>query len=399
MQVNLEPAAQSRQMRRYILPMELPLACFAACTVGLESIVARELSALAAGRALEVLGAEPGGVEFQADLAALYDANLRLRAASRILVRVGSFHASAFHELERRARRLPWEAFLSPGAAVSTAVTSKKSRLYHQDGVAERLLAAAGERVTGLRAAKQPADEDSRLLVVRVFRDQVTVSADSSGELLHRRGYRLATAKAPLRETLAAAMLLASGWDGSGPLVDPMCGSGTLPIEAALLARRIPPGLHRRFGFQTWPGYDPPLWERRRAAAMDDVLSRAPAPIVGSDRDEGAVGAARENAERAGVGGDIVFRRATISAFEPPAPSGLLITNPPYGRRIGERARLRNLFAQLGNVVRRRAPGWSVAFLSAHAELARQTGLPLESVLETLNGGIRVRLLQGAVAA
>ncbi|MBA2458045.1 MAG: hypothetical protein H0V43_03700 [Gemmatimonadales bacterium] len=384
--------------------MPAALTCFATCAVGLEPLLAGELHALAAGRSLEPGTEEPGGIEFRADTSGLYAANLHLRTASRIVVRVGSFHASAFHELERRARRLPWETFIPPGAALAFRVSARKSRLYHQGAIAERLLAAAAERVPGLRAAPEVTEEDAagvevQRIIVRLFRDECTLSADSSGQLLHRRGYRLATAKAPLRETLAAAMLLGAGYDGSAPLLDPMCGSGTIPIEAALLARRIPPGRGRRFAFESWPGFEAERWRGLLAEADERILSTTSAPILGSDRDDGAVTAARANAERAGVASDLALRRAAISAIEPPTPAGWLITNPPYGVRVGERVRLRNLFAQLGNVARRRCPGWRIAFLSAHAELERQTGLPLEPRFATLNGGIRVRLVQGTIPA
>jgi putative N6-adenine-specific DNA methylase len=372
-----------------------PLSCFASCAIGLESVLARELVELAPQRTIQVGTVEPGGVQFTADLAGVYASNLHLRTASRIVVRLGGFRASTFHELERRARRLPWGTFVRPGARLEIRVTSRKSRLYHQDAVAQRLETFVRE-ATGAPGVSEPAPT-GQAIAVRLYRDQCTVSVDSSGELLHRRGYRQATAKAPLRETLGAAMLLASGWDGSGPLLDPMCGSGTIPIEAALLARRIPPGLRRRFAFQDWPGFDIALWEQLTREGAERVLPSAGVPILGSDRDEGAVAGARANADRAGVGGDIEFRRAAISAVEPPKRRGWLVTNPPYGVRVGERRRLRDLYAQLGNVARRRCGGWRLALFSAHAELERQIALPLEPRFETLNGGIRVRLVQGLV--
>ena len=167
---------------------------------------------------------------------------------------------------------------------------------------------------------------------MRLFRDECTVSADASGELLHRRGYRLATAKAPLRETLAAAMLVGTGWDGSAPLIDPMCGSGTIPIEAALLARRMPPGMTRRFAFMRWPGHDRAAWERLVEQARERALPRAPAPILGSDRDAGAVAASVANAERAGVAGDVEWRRAAISAIDAAAGAGLGCDQPALWR-------------------------------------------------------------------
>jgi len=366
--------------------------CFAAASPGLEQLVAAELRRLGKVHSVAVGDTEPGGVSFRAGRTGLYAANLHLRIASRVLVRIGAFHASEFHELERHAARLPWREFVASGQPIAFRVTSRKSRLYHQDAIAQRLLAAAG----GMAA---PEGDAAQEFVVRLFRDECTVSADASGELLHRRGYRRATAKAPLRETLAAAMLAGSGWDGSAPLVDPMCGSGTIPIEAARLARRIPPGIARRFAFMDWPGFDESGWERLVQQARERVLPRAPAPVLGSDRDAGAVAASIANAERAGVAGDIEWRRASISAMAPPPGPGWIVTNPPYGVRVGERRRLRDLYAQLGNVARRCCPGWEVAFLAAHPELERQTGLEPEVRFTTENGGIRVRLVQGRVPA
>jgi putative N6-adenine-specific DNA methylase len=377
------------------VPADRKLACFAVAAPGLEPLVIEELRALAALHPLQMDEPEPGGVGFRTDRRGLYAANLHLRIASRVLVRIGVFHASAFHELERHAARLPWDAFVAPGRGVEFRVTSRKSKLYHQDAVAERLLRAVAARVPDTPAGGESPQE----FVVRLFRDECTVSADASGELLHRRGYRLATTKAPLRETLAAAMLMAADWNGTAPLIDPMCGSGTIPIEAALLARRIPPGLGRGFAFEQWPGFDGDAWETVRAEARERILPRAPALILGSDRDAGAVAAATANAERAGVASDIQWRRAAISAIEPPPTAGWIVTNPPYGVRVGERQRLRDLYAQLGNVLRRLCPGWQVALLSTHAELERQTGLALEPALTTENGGIRVRLMRGTVAS
>jgi putative N6-adenine-specific DNA methylase len=368
------------------------LECFAAAAPGLEPLVAAELRGLGELQPVAVGEIEPGGVSFRAGRAGLYAANLHLRITSRVLVRIGTFHASAFHELERHAVRLPWREFVASGGPVAFRVTSRKSRLYHQDAIAQRLLAAAGGATTSDGDAAQE-------FIVRLFRDECTVSADASGELLHRRGYRLATAKAPLRETLAAAMLVGAGWDGSAPLVDPMCGSGTIPIEAALLARRVPPGLARRFAFMRWPGFDESAWEQLVRQARERMLPRAPVPILGSDRDAGAVAASAANAERAGVAGDIEWRRAAISAMAPPPGRGWIITNPPYGVRVGERRELRDLYAQLGNVARRCCPGWEVAFLAVHPELERQTGLEPAVRFTTENGGVRVRLVQGSVPA
>jgi putative N6-adenine-specific DNA methylase len=211
------------------------------------------------------------------------------------------------------------------------------------------------------------------------------------------RGYRLATAKAPLRETLAAAVVLGSGWDRMSPLVDPMCGAGTIPIEAALLARAMAPGRGRHFAFEQWPDHDARLWGEIRAQAEEQVLLRSAGPIQGSDRDAGAITASESNAARAGVAGDVVFHQAAMSALEPPAGTGWVVTNPPYGVRVGEADKLRDLFARFGQVLRARCAGWQVAMLSGNRALEAQLGLALEDRFRTSNGGIPVRLVTGGV--
>jgi putative N6-adenine-specific DNA methylase len=290
---------------------------------------------------------------------------------------------------------LPWDEFVGDGQGVEFRVTSRKSRLYHQDAVAERLQAAVVMRASG--AAPDDRGPAPQEFVVRLFRDQCTVSADASGELLHRRGYRLETAKAPLRETLAAAMLAGAGWRATAPLLDPLCGSGTIPIEAAMVARRIPPGIARNFAFERWPGFDRRVWSTVLESARERILPLSPVRLLGSDRDPGAVHAAAANAERAGVGDDIEWRRAAISAIEPPPAPGWVVTNPPYGVRVGDRARLRDLYAQLGNVLRAKCPGWEVAMLTAHPALEGQVRLGLEPRFSTENGGLRVRLMRARV--
>jgi putative N6-adenine-specific DNA methylase len=242
------------------------------------------------------------------------------------------------------------------------------------------------------------AEGDAQLFVVRLLRDHVTVSADASGELLHRRGWRQATAKAPLRETLAAALLAASEWDGIAPLVDPFCGSGTIPIEAALLARRMAPGAGRSFAAERWPGVSGAVGGKLRDQLAAASLGRAPGAIVGADRDAGAIAAALSNAERAGVQQDVTFEERSISALElPEGGPGWVVSNPPYGVRVGDTDRVRDLWARFGMVLRERASGWRVALLSPDASLERQLRIPLHVVAQTANGGIPVRLVTGRV--
>ena len=370
---------------------------FAITAPGLEMLTARELNALGAG---EVQAIE-GGVSFRASPHLLYSANLRLRTASRVVVRASEFEATAFHELERRAKKVRWDELIAPNLPVALRVTCRKSKLYHSDAVAERVAGVIGAAVKGARVVGDAGDEsegDEQLILVRLLHDRCTISVDSSGALLHRRGYRQAVAKAPMRETLAAAMLLGSGWDGSVPLVDPMCGSGTIAIEGALIARRIAPGLERRFTFERWPGFDATIWKEVVAGARSEVLPKSPVVIQASDRDAGAIEAARSNAARVAVAGDIELAVQPISAISPPETPGLVATNPPYGVRVGEADRVRNLYAQFGKVMSAKCAGWSVSMLSADPKLEKQTGIGFEELLQTSNGGIRVRVVSGKIA-
>lgn len=375
-------------------------------SLDLFAITAPGIEALTAGE-LRALGAAPvvvthGGVMWKGGVRELYLANLWLRTASRVLVRVAKFHAASFHELERRAKRVPWADFVAQGQTVRFRVTCHKSALYHSDAVAERLArsvgAATGAAPDGgdgrVGDDDDELDSGAQLFVVRIDHDTVNISADSSGALLHRRGYRQAIAKAPLRETLAAAMLLASGWDPKTPLLDPMCGSGTIPIEAASFARCIAPGIGRQFAFAQWPGFRPEIWGDLQSKALDGELPAAQSRIIASDRDAGAVQATVENAVRARVANDIQIRQLPLSAARPVGEiHGWIMTNPPYGIRVG--TDVRDLYARLGTIVRNEFSRWHLGMLSASPAMERQLRIPLEPLFETRNGGIKIRFLVG----
>ena len=378
--------------------MTAPDRLFAVTAPGLEDVAARELA---------TLGAEPrivaGGVEWDGGLESAMRANLHLRTASRVVVRVAEFRARTFFELERHGAKVPWSRYLAKGQRVALRVSSAKSKLYHEGAIEERLLTAivGAGGTTGDPQTAEDEGAGAQLFIVRFLHDRCTISADSSGALLHRRGYREEVAKAPLRETLAAAMLLGSGWTAEEPLLDPMCGAGTIPIEAALMARRIAPGLAaadrkpRRFRFEEWPEFRRDESIRVVARAEEEILRRSPVPIFGSDRDEGAVSAARGNATRAGVLEDLSLSAAPLTAAPAPEGEGLLISNPPYGLRVGETPALRNLYAAIGRLARERLAGWRVALLTADRSLEAQLRLELREVLRTQNGGIPVRLVMG----
>ncbi len=331
---------------------------------------------------------EPGGVSLESDDPSLVARlNLRLSTASRVLVTLGRFTASALPELERKAGGLPWDRFLDEGRRPAFRVTCRKSRLYHTGAVAERLTRAAGRD-----PAMDPSAPDTTPFIVRIVRDRVVVRADSSGVHLHRRGYRLASTRAPLRETLAAGVLRLAGWDPDRPLVDPLCGSGTFVIEAGLRACRRAPGENRTFAFQAWPGADPDRVRALRAEALAGVRP-APAPLRGSDRDAGAVESATANGARAGVAGSVHFERRAISEVTPPDGAlgpGLLVANPPWGRRVGQARALRDLHARLGQVARREFSGWTLALVSPSDTLVRQADRRAECIATIPSGGVSV---------
>jgi putative N6-adenine-specific DNA methylase len=363
------------------------LAMFAVAAPGVEAVLAREVSSLPGVRAVKPLA---GGVEFGGDVEVMMRANLWLRTATRVLVRVGSFEAREFSKMRHRAAALPWERFVDPARAVALSASQSGSRLYHTGAITENLQAALTDRLGGDVAI----GSDGQKVLVRGVADQWTLSVDSSGELLHRRGWRQETALAPLRETLAAALLLLSGWDPATALADPMCGAGTLPLEACAIAMRIAPGLDRRFAFEAWPGFDAALWARVRQEAKAAQLPAPPAPIVGSDRSPAAVSAAQHNAERAGLAAHVKLVQAELDDLAPPPGPGTVIMNPPYGRRLGDPRALRSLYGTIGRALRAHFAGWHAALLVADMRLLEAVGVRVVADHPLINGGLRVHLVE-----
>ncbi|NOY12378.1 MAG: class I SAM-dependent RNA methyltransferase [Deltaproteobacteria bacterium] len=359
---------------------------FAMTTPGFEAICAAELVALG------IAEPEPlcGGVEFSGDLRELYLANLWLRSASRVLVRVGEVTARDFPTLFKRLLRLPWGRFVKPGSSCKIRVTCHRSRLSHSGRVAETCLAAIAKALGDVA-------EDSAAPVsvfLRLEADRCQVSIDSSGELLHRRGYRMANVAAPLRENLAAGCLLALGYDGSRPLIDAMTGSGTFAIEAALMALNRAPGAGRQFAFMAWPKYRPGLWQQLLQQAQRAEKTALAAPILALDNNPRAIAAARQNLMTAGLAEQVQLDCRPMQQLQSRQPSGLLICNPPYGERIGRTAALLALYRDLGRIYAAVFSAWQGAIICPDSELVRATGIPFESRLRFSNGGIRVALLQ-----
>jgi putative N6-adenine-specific DNA methylase len=376
---------------------------FAVASPGLEAPLCAELALLAEVQDPRVV---EGGVEFSGALGAGMAANLHSRIATRVVLRMGEVKARDFAPLRRSLAKLPWQSFVPSDRALRIDVSTGHCRLYHTGALAEGLELAIKDCVGDLpKREKRPEapvdakvqlndDEDCTRILLRGQDDRFTASIDSSGALLHRRGWRLEAGRAPLRETLAAGVLALCDYDPALPLLDPMCGAGTFAIEAAALARKIPPGLGRAFAFERWPVHDPETWQRLREAELASSASLA--PIIASDRDARAVEVARRNAARAQVAADVRFAVADFGQGEIPSTPGLLVINPPYGHRLGQRTQALRLARGLGQTLLAHYRGWRAGILcpdtqfvgSVTAAVRRQ---PVQThVLR--NGGLRVHL-------
>lgn len=358
---------------------------------GLESVCAAEAVALGLD---EVLPAA-GGVTFSGGLRELYAANLHLRTATRIVLRFDEFKATDFPELFRKALRLPWGSFLRPDTAIEIRASAHRSRLIHTGRIVETVSAAIA-RALGRSLHGEGRSGFTQLILVRFDEDSCTISCDSSGELLHKRGYRSAAGAAPLRETLAAASLLLLGWDGSIPLCDPLCGSGTIVVEGGLIASQQPPGRNRHFAFMHWPGYRSGLWQALLAEA-DRMVVSSPLPIYASDHDDRVLAVAVQNARQAGVAEMIDFSCSDLHSLPIRFGPGLVLCNPPYGIRLEQGEDLRGLYRNLGDGFRRAFPGWTIAFIAPEEHLALATGLELYIRARLVNGGLAVALYTGDI--
>lgn len=359
---------------------------FLVATPGLEAPLAAEARDLGFQPVIQ-----PGGVGATGGWSDIWRANLMLRGATRILARIGSFRALHLAQLDKRARKFPWAETLRPEVPVRVEATCRKSRIYHAGAVTQRFERALREELGATIAADAPIT-----LKVRIEDDLCTISVDTTGESLHKRGHKQAVAKAPMRETMAAMFLREMGFDGQQPVLDPMCGSGTFVIEAAEIAAGLAPGRSRSFAFEHLASFDAAAWTALRAG----VVPRAPAArFFGSDRDQGAVRMSGANAERAGVADWVRFQTCPLADLaRPDGPAGIVIINPPYGARVGNKGPLFGLHAAMGQVLRERFAGWRVGIVTSEAGLAKATGLPfLPAGPIVAHGGLKVRLWQTGV--
>jgi putative N6-adenine-specific DNA methylase len=353
---------------------------------GLESVLCAE------ARAKGFMAPTPimGGVTVRGGWPEVWRVNLEIRGAARVLARIAAFRAFHLAQLDKRARKVAWADFLRPDVPFRVEASCKHSRIYHDRAAAQRIEKAIRDLVGA------PVSPDAELCIkARIDDDLCTISVDTSGESLHKRGHKEEVAKAPMRENLAALFLRQCGYDGAEPVVDPMCGSGTFVIEAAEIAAGLNPGRSRRFAFEQLASFDPAAWRRLCGNGRDGKPHNGSAVrFYGSDHDAGAIRMSRANAARAGVAEMTEFRQHAISdLIAPSGPPGLVIVNPPYGARIGDKRGLSSLYSALGQTLLSRFAGWRVGLVTNDASLAEATGLPFAAPAGPVShGGLRVTL-------
>ncbi len=362
-------------------------AYFATVARGLEALAATELESLGAQRL------EPGfcGVAFEGDLALLYRVNLWSRLAFRVLVRLAEVPCHDAEALYQGIQSIDWRPHLTPDLTFAVDATGKNRHLNHTHFTALQVKNAVVDQQRqhwGDRSSIDTQHPEVRLNV-HIHDDTATVSLDSSGSSLHRRGYRPAVGAAPLKESLAAALVTLTGWAGDVPLIDPLCGSGTLPLEATMMALKIAPGIFREeFGFQTWPDFDGDLWDRLWQEAEASRREDLGVWVGGCDRDPDVIHQARLNAQRCDLEEQVTFWAADLADLEAPADSGYLLCNPPYGERLGADEDLGAFYKLLGDVLKQRFKGWTAFVLSGNKELTRHIGLKSAQRVAVSNGGI-----------
>ena len=367
---------------------------FATCGRGIEPVLASELRELGA----QNVTPGRGGVRFEGDRPLLYRANLWLRTAIRVLCPILEAAVTSPEELYEAVQTIDWSQYLTPDHTLAVDCNVRDSQITHSQYAALKTKDAICDRFVERYGRRPSVDVDEPMvgLNLHIYQNEAVLSLDSSGESLHKRGYRPIQTRAPLNEALAAALIYSSGWRPETPFIDPLCGSGTLPIEAAWMALRRPPGLtRRRFGFQGWMDFDVEQWTAIRDEARRSVLKELPAPIYGSDARRDAISLSTRNARSAGIGHLVRFDVKQLADFEaPPGSAGTILCNPPYGERIGDVRELRGLYRQLGEVFRERCSGWNACVFTGNQELARLIDIKPKEQVPLFNGKIPCRLLK-----
>ena len=360
---------------------------FAQCPAGLEKLLEKELAPIA-----DVLHRTQGGVSISGDMGTLVKLNLYSALATRVLVRIATFRAHNLSQLYKKASSINWEPWIRAGTKVKIHATCSGSIIYHTKAAQQRVQQALANYTKAALCSK---DRDPDLMIhVRIRKNTCTISLDSSGQPLWQRGQRREVSVAPMRPNLAAAALQLVGFGPEQTLLDPMCGSGTIVIEALRITNHQPPGIGRSFAFEKWPLFQPRILEQElrlvTKAPRADSIS-----IFASDLSPGAVGMTRRNLKRIGMEDAVLLQRKDLANLIPPTPTGIWICNPPYGKRLSSKSKVRNLYRTIGRVYSENFRSWRLALLSPDPELVAATGLALKNIGPSMaHGGLRLRVYQ-----
>lgn len=365
----------------------MKLELIATATFGLEAVVKREIQALG----YRIIKSEDGKITYMGDERAVVRSNLWLRSADRVLLKMAEFKALEFEELFQQTRGLPWEELIPMDGKFTVTGTSVKSKLHSVPACQSIVKKAVVERLREYYCVEHFEETGAEYTIkVTLLKNNVTLTVDTSGPGLHKRGYRVCDVAAPIKETLAAAMVQLSFWRVGRLLIDPCCGSGTIPIEAAMIGRNIAPGLNRSFAAEGWEMIPPELWKEERRKAFEAVDYEADLRIFAFDVDPRAIAAAQENAIEAGVDDCIVFKRMNMARLEAREPGGIIITNPPYGERIGEAQQIENIYKKYRSFFSEN-PTWSLFLITTDKELEEKAvGRPADRRRKLYNGRLEV---------
>lgn len=389
--IDLTLRALERRLKRYFLKNDHQF--FAACAPGLETVLLREVQALEDCQTAELT---PGGVEFSGPLKLVYAANLKLRTANKVLLRIFDFSARSYPELYNKTRTKRWEVIVGRSGRIAFEITSRQSRLHHTDNMAKAVLDGINTYYEPFALKIQRDDKATLRIFIRAVEDHFTFSVDTSGELLHKRGYKTRTVLAPLRETLSSGVLQHLDLARYPVILDPCCGSGTLIFEAAALLTNSYPSLNRSYALEKLPFFNADFWEKLKQKI---TATRVPSSVclIGSDIDPDAIAAASQNQSDLGIPADLQFNAADALELKNSwGKKGLIVTNLPYGVRLKkESASLDKFYTQLGQHLKKEFSGWDALLLSNGSQLGKKLDLKLTNLAQLNNNGIEIFISQG----
>ena len=392
----LSAHALDRRLKRYLLKNNQSF--LAITTPGFEKILEKEIAELGSA---QITGLIEGGVEFSGDIDLIYSSNLYLRTANRILMRIDEFTARSYPELFNKCKRIQWELFTGFNSEVSFSVSSRKSRLHHTDNIASTVYDAISESIKHLGLKVKLSKNALLRFHIRFSDDLCIVSVDTSGELLYKRTRQKKVGDAPIRESLAAALLITAGWEKYGIIIDPLCGSGTFILETALMHLKRAPGLEREFAFSILPWFNLQKWDRFKNQAVSNIKNEMSIQLIGSDIDRCALFAASANASELGLSKRIAFVNSNCLELDCSIydKKGLIISNLPYGKRIGNESDTRDLIHEFGKQLLEKCREWEFAFVVAEEKFQKISGLKVKNIIKFKNGGLPVQFVMGKISS